>query len=115
SAAGATTTTAAGGSAKAANVSTGGATDVGVTDTQINLGWVGTLTGPVPGIFRGALVGTNAFLNYQNSKGGVMGRQLKLLPGGDALDSGQNRAADLQWKDQVFSFVGSFPIRDGGG
>src|SRR5436190_4403183 len=110
-----TTTAAASAGANTANASTGGATDVGVTASQINLGWVGTLTGPVPGIFRGALVGTEAFLNYQNSKGGVMGRQLKLLPGDDALDSGKNRAAHLQLKDKVFSFVGSFSVNDDGG
>src|SRR4051794_36381241 len=102
-----------GGAAKAA--SNGGATDVGVTATEMRLGWVGTLTGPVPGIFRGALVGTEAFINYQNSKGGLMGRQLKLLPADDSLDSGKNRAAYLSLKDKVFSFVGSFSIVDDGG
>jgi ABC-type branched-subunit amino acid transport system substrate-binding protein len=95
--------------------SAGGATDVGVTPTEINLGWVGTLTGPVPGIFRGALVGTQAWINYQNSQGGLMGRQLKLIPGDDSLDSGKNRAAHLALKDKVFSFVGSFSINDDGG
>jgi ABC-type branched-subunit amino acid transport system substrate-binding protein len=102
-----------GGAAQAA--STGGASDVGVTATEMRLGWVGTLTGPVPGIFRGALVGTEAFINYQNSKGGLMGRQLKLLPADDSLDSGKNRAAYLSLKDKVFSFVGSFSIVDDGG
>src|SRR5687768_10582387 len=58
-----------GGSANQTGGSTGGATDVGVTADTINLGWVGTLTGPVPGIFRGALVGTQAYVNYQNSIG----------------------------------------------
>jgi ABC-type branched-subunit amino acid transport system substrate-binding protein len=95
--------------------SAGGATDVGVTASEIRLGWVGTLTGPVPGIFRGALVGTQAWINYQNSQGGLMGRQLRLVPADDALDSGKNRAAHLQLKDKVFSFVGSFSITDDGG
>lgn len=95
--------------------SAGGATDVGVTASEMRLGWVGTLTGPVPGIFRGALVGTQAWINYQNSQGGLMGRQLRLVPADDALDSGKNRAAHLQLKDKVFSFVGSFSITDDGG
>jgi ABC-type branched-subunit amino acid transport system substrate-binding protein len=111
-AAGATPTTAA---AQAAQASRGGATDVGVTADEIRLGWVGTLTGPVPGIFRGALAGTQAWVNYQNSQGGLMGRRLKLIPGDDALDSGKNRAAHLQLKDKVFAFVGSFSINDDGG
>jgi branched-chain amino acid transport system substrate-binding protein len=100
---------------RSAQTSSGGATDVGVTPTEIDLGWVGTLTGPVPGIFRGALAGTQAWINYQNSQGGLMGRRLKLIPGDDALDSGKNRAAHLQLKDKVFAFVGSFSINDDGG
>jgi len=112
-------TTAAGGAASAtpaaATRSSGGATDVGVTANEIRLGWVGTLTGPVPGIFRGALVGAQAWVNYQNSQGGLMGRKLTLIPADDALDSGKNRAAHLQLKDKVFSFVGSFSINDDGG
>ena len=108
---------AAGGAAAGGNAATskGGATDVGVTATEMDLGWVGTLTGPVPGIFRGAFVGTQAWINYQNSQGGLMGRKLKLIPGDDSLDSGKNRAAHLQLKDKVFSFVGSFSISDDGG
>ena len=111
---GATATTVASGGG-AANVSKGGATDVGVTANEMRLGWVGTLTGPVPGIFRGALVGTQAWINYQNSLGGLMGRQLKLIPADDSLDSGKNRAGHLSLKDKVFSFVGSFSINDDGG
>src|SRR4030095_5029227 len=95
--------------------STGGASDTGVTATEIRVGWVGTLSGPVPGLFRGALIGTNAFFNYLNSQGGLMGRQVKVLPADDALDSGKNRAAHLQLKDKVFSFVGSFSVNDDGG
>lgn len=104
-----------GAAANQTGASTGGATDVGVTADTINLGWVGTLTGPVPGIFRGALVGTQAFVRYQNSIGGVMGRRLNLIPGDDSLDSGKNRAAHLALKDKVFAFVGSFSINDDGG
>jgi branched-chain amino acid transport system substrate-binding protein len=115
-AAGATSTTAAGNpGARANTASLGGATDVGITDSEIRLGWVGTLTGPVPGLFRGALVGTNAFFNYQNSQGGIMGRQVKVISGDDSMDSGKNRAAHLGLKDKVFAFVGSFSINDDGG
>ncbi|HWG74688.1 MAG TPA: hypothetical protein VG184_11615, partial [Acidimicrobiales bacterium] len=56
----------------------GGATDVGVTPNSITVGNISTLTGPVPGLFAGAVNGTDAFLAYQNSQGGVFGRQLKL-------------------------------------
>jgi ABC-type branched-subunit amino acid transport system substrate-binding protein len=93
----------------------GGATDVGVTASEIKVGWVGTLTGPVPGLFRGALIGTQAFTAYQNSQGGLFGRRIRVVPADDALDSGKNRAGHLQLKDQVFAFVGSFSVVDDGG
>lgn len=103
------------GGAPAAVRSVGGATDVGVTATEIRIGNVSTLTGPVPGLFRGALIGTQAFAAYQNSRGGLFGRQLRVLSGDDQLDSGKNRAAHLQLKDQVLAFVGSFSVSDDGG
>jgi ABC-type branched-subunit amino acid transport system substrate-binding protein len=93
----------------------GGATDVGVTANEIKVGWVGTLTGPVPGLFRGALIGTQAFMAYQNSQGGLYGRRIRVVPADDALDSGKNRAGHLQLKDQVLAFVGSFSVNDDGG
>jgi ABC-type branched-subunit amino acid transport system substrate-binding protein len=91
----------------------GGATDVGVTPTQISVGNVATLSGPVPGLFRGALVGTQAFFAYQNSKGGLYGRQFKVISGDDNFDTGKNRSAHKAIKDQVFAFVGSFSLFDG--
>jgi ABC-type branched-subunit amino acid transport system substrate-binding protein len=93
----------------------GGATDVGLSATEMKLGWVGTLTGPVPGLFRGALIGAQAAAAYQNSRGGLFGRSVKVVAGDDSLDSGKNRAAHLQLKDQVFAFVGSFSVNDDGG
>jgi ABC-type branched-subunit amino acid transport system substrate-binding protein len=113
--AGATTGGATGGSAPGAARSVGGATDIGVTASEIRIGNVSTLTGPVPGLFRGALIGTQAFAAYQNSRGGLFGRQLRVLSGDDQLDSGKNRAAHLQLKDQVLAFVGSFSVSDDGG
>lgn len=104
-----------GGASAASGCSGGGSSDVGVTGNEIKLGNVSTLTGPVPGLFRGALVGTQAFAAYVNSQGGICGRKLTVVPGDDALDSGKNRAAHLQLKDQVFSFVGSFSVSDDGG
>jgi ABC-type branched-subunit amino acid transport system substrate-binding protein len=93
----------------------GGATDIGLSATELKVGWVGTLSGPVPGLFRGALVGTQAAMAYQNSLGGVFGRKLKVQVADDAFDSGRNRAGHLQLKDSVFSFVGSFSVNDDGG
>jgi ABC-type branched-subunit amino acid transport system substrate-binding protein len=90
----------------------GGATDVGVTATTITLGNVSTLTGPVPGVFEGAVIGTQAGLAYINSLGGIYGRQLKLSVRDDQFDTGQNRAVTLDLLDKVFGFAGSFSSYD---
>jgi ABC-type branched-subunit amino acid transport system substrate-binding protein len=93
----------------------GGATDVGVTEDRIVLGNVSTLSGPVPGLFRGALVGAQAWAAMVNSQGGIDGRLIEIRSGDDALDSGRNKAAVLGMKDEVFAFVGSFSVTDDGG
>lgn len=93
----------------------GGATDVGVTDTEIFIGNVTTLSGPVPGLFAGALKGTQAGFAYQNSLGGLFGRQFRVKSGDDGFDAGKNRSAHKNLADEVFSFVGSFSLFDGAG
>jgi ABC-type branched-subunit amino acid transport system substrate-binding protein len=113
-ASGATATTVAGGGGAAAACS-GGATDVGVTGNSIQVGNVSTLTGPVPGLFEGAVVGTQAFIAYLNSQGGICGRQLKLKVGDDRFDQGEHRNQVIGQIPQVFSFLGSFSIYDDGG
>jgi ABC-type branched-subunit amino acid transport system substrate-binding protein len=93
----------------------GGNTDVGVTADKITLANVSLLTGPVPGLFKGAKDGTQAFFNYQNSLGGVCGRKLQLDPRDDQFDANQNKA---QYQDAIgkdFGFVGSFSVVDEGG
>ncbi|MEX2292647.1 MAG: ABC transporter substrate-binding protein [Acidimicrobiales bacterium] len=93
----------------------GGDTDVGVTVDKIILGNVSTLSGPVPGLFRGALVGAQAWAAMVNSKGGIDGRLIEVKSGDDALDTGRNKNAHKALKDLVFAFVGSFSVTDGGG
>jgi ABC-type branched-subunit amino acid transport system substrate-binding protein len=104
-----------GGAASSFAGDNGGATDIGVTADELRVGTVVTLTGPVPGLFRGALVGMQAWAAYQNSVGGIYGRNIRVLSGDDSLDSGKNRAAHLALKDKVFAFVGSFSVNDDGG
>ncbi|MBV8980989.1 MAG: ABC transporter substrate-binding protein [Acidimicrobiia bacterium] len=95
--------------------SQGGNTDVGVTSNSITLANVSLLTGPVPGLFKGAKDGTQAFFNYMNSQGGVCGRKLNLDARDDQFDVNQNKA---QYEDAIgkdFGFVGSFSVVDQGG
>src|SRR3954454_8291869 len=90
----------------------GGNTDIGVTGNSITASNVSILTGPVPGLFAGAFNGTDAFFQYQNSQGGVYGRQLKVLPRDDQFDCGQNKSLTDSDIPKVFAFVGSFSLFD---
>jgi ABC-type branched-subunit amino acid transport system substrate-binding protein len=121
-ASGATATTVAGGSAGAATGAAGaaaapaggngGATDVGVTADSVLLGNVSTLSGPVPGLFQGAVVGTQAVVAYENSKGGLFGRKFKLDARDDQFDTGQNRSSTTELAAKAFAMVGSFSLYD---
>jgi ABC-type branched-subunit amino acid transport system substrate-binding protein len=90
----------------------GGATDVGVTATSITVGNVSDLSGPVPGLFQGAVNGTEAYLAYVNSQGGIDGRQIKLQAADGQTDCTANQSAHASEIDDVFAFVGSFSLYD---
>ncbi|HWA67789.1 MAG TPA: ABC transporter substrate-binding protein [Mycobacteriales bacterium] len=90
----------------------GGSTDVGVTANQILLGNVSDLSGPQPGLFQSAVNGTNAYIAYINSLGGIYGRQLKI----DVADSQTSCEGDRNGIDEeigkVFAFAGSASLND---
>src|SRR5437868_10769613 len=90
----------------------GGATDVGVTPTSISAANVSILSGPVPGLFKGAENGTDAFFAYQNSQGGVYGRKLNLAQLDDQFDCGINKSLTEANASKLFAFVGSFSLYD---
>ena len=104
-----------GASASGGPVDNGGATDVGVTATEIRIGNVSTLSGPVPGLFQGAVVGTLAYAAYQNSLGGIHGRMLKVDVRDDGLDTGNNRAQTKDLVARDFALAGSVSVNDAGG
>ena len=91
---------------------TGGATDIGVTADTVTIGNVSTLSGPVPGLFRGAVIGTQAAVAHQNSQGGIHGRRVKLEVRDDQLDAAQNKAVTVDLLDEVFAFAGSIGVYD---
>jgi ABC-type branched-subunit amino acid transport system substrate-binding protein len=73
---------------------------------------IATIGGIVPGLFKGALVGTDAYLAYQNSLGGLDGRKFKLLSGDDQFECSLNQSETQQFLSQVIAFVGSFSLQD---
>jgi ABC-type branched-subunit amino acid transport system substrate-binding protein len=101
--------------AEACRPDNSGTFDPGLSATAIHFGNVSTVGGPVPGIFKGARDGANAFFQYQNALGGVCGRKLSLDFQDDGLDASQNQQAYQNLIPKVFGFVGSFSVVDEGG
>jgi ABC-type branched-subunit amino acid transport system substrate-binding protein len=87
----------------------------GVTPSTITIGNVSTVTGPVAGLFTSARLGVQAFVDYQNSIGGVCGRKLTLHSGDDNMEQAQNSTTVQSIAGQVLSFVGNFSAADDGG
>jgi Periplasmic binding protein len=73
---------------------------------------VATIGGIRPGLFKGALVGTDAYLAYQNSLGGLDGRKFKLLSGDDQFSCSQNQSQTQALLSRVIAFTGSFSLQD---
>lgn len=106
SSSGTTATTSAGGGG-------GGSTSSpGVTATSVTVGQVDDISAPVPGLFKGAKDGTQAYFDYVNSTGGVFGRKVVL----DARDSDfQGGTVTSATADQIkndFALVGGFSLLD---
>lgn len=103
----------AGGGATNENCS-GGASDTGVTDSEIKVASIVTASGPLPGATEGAYRGAAAYLAKTNAEGGVCGRQITLLKGDDGLDPQRARGEFLRLEPNVLAFVGSFAVADSG-
>ncbi len=87
----------------------------GITPTEIHIGTIQDISGPVPGLFQTALDGMKAWVAYQNSRGGLDGRRIVL----DAYDAGLNptkfQQAMAQACAQDFALVGVESTVDGAG
>lgn len=90
----------------------GGATAVGVTANSITVGTVATLSGPVPGLFQGAVAGVKAYFAYVNSQGGLYGRALRVDAKDDAFSCSTNKNVTAQAIKDDFALVGSFTVFD---
>jgi len=92
----------------------GSANGPGVSSSEIDVGAVTTETGPVPGLFQGAIYGDQAFASYINSLGGICGRKLVYKIADDDLDASQNATAAQSLAGSVMAFVGGFSGVDQG-
>jgi len=93
----------------------GGGSGPGLTSDSITIGTVATITGPVPGLFQGAVTGVEAYANYINSQGGINGRKLVVKSLDDGFSCAQEASQVTQALPNVFAFVGSFTLNDGCG
>lgn len=92
-----------------------GSTSPGVSDDEIVIGNVSTISGPIAGFGQTGVNAVKAFANYINSLGGVCGRQVRVATGDDRLDPGANRSETERLGDEVFAFVGDTTVVDDGG
>jgi ABC-type branched-subunit amino acid transport system substrate-binding protein len=89
------------------------ASTTGVTKNSVTVGNVSIVSGPVPGLFEGASIGTKAYFDYINStKGGVNGRKLAVNGTDDAFSGETNRTETQDAVASDFGLVGSFSLFD---
>jgi branched-chain amino acid transport system substrate-binding protein len=92
-----------------------GSSDVGVTPTAITIGNVTGLTGVLPNNFNQGPESVQALFASVNARGGICGRQLKLVVEDDGQDASRNAADIADLVPKVFAFVGSMSDADNGG
>ncbi|MCW2674324.1 MAG: hypothetical protein JWP14_2913 [Frankiales bacterium] len=91
--------------AKGGGGTTGG--DHGLTGTPIKIGNVVDLTGPIPGLFKGAREATEAYVEKINSSGGLDGHPVQLVTGDSQTTCNGATAAWGSVMPQVQAMVGS--------
>src|ERR1019366_1734260 len=82
----------------------------GVTTNSVTVGNVSTLS--LGGLFKGAVVGTQAYFDYVNSTGGVHGRKLNIDSADDGFTGATNKQATQNAINNDFALVGSFSLED---
>jgi len=87
----------------------------GVSDKEIAVGSVSSLSGPVPGIGASAAAGARAYVAYLNANGGVCGRKIVLREADDGTDNGRYRAVVGELGPKVLGLTGGFGAGDVGG
>ena len=84
----------------------------GVTATEIKLGTIATVSGPVPGLFQKSADTMDAFAQYINSQGGIDGHKLVIVHMDDAYDCVTYTSDIQKLSTEVFALVGSFSVED---
>jgi ABC-type branched-subunit amino acid transport system substrate-binding protein len=85
----------------------------GITKTTITVGQIDDLSQPVPGLFKAAEDGTQAYFNYINSQGGVDGRKIELDTKDSTFNSATVTSEAQAMVNSDFAMVGGFSLLDG--
>ena len=106
-----TTTTSGGSGASGRSIPASAYSDhTGITATSIRVGNVSTLA--LGGLFKGALVGTEAYADYVNSTGGVNGRKIIVDSADDQYTGTGNKEATQNAVSTDAALVGGFSTFD---
>ena len=106
-----TTTAAAGGGSTTSKIPASAFSDhTGITANSVSVGNVSTLS--LGGLFKGAVVGTQAYADYVNSTGGIHGRKITVDSADDSFSGATNKQATQNAITHDFSLVGSFSLED---
>lgn len=100
-------TACAGGSDTASKGATSGTSDHGLTGTPVKIGNVVDLTGPIPGLFKGAREATEAYVEKINSSGGLNGRPVEMVTADSQTSCNGATAAWGEVMPKVEAMVGS--------
>jgi branched-chain amino acid transport system substrate-binding protein len=93
----------------------GGSSAAGVTATTVTIGYLASETGAAASSYVGTEKAVEAAFDYQNAKGGVDGRKLKLIVADDGSTAAGNlHAAQSLVSDGVFGIIDTSPYDYGG-
>jgi ABC-type branched-subunit amino acid transport system substrate-binding protein len=87
----------------------------GVSPSEIRVGSISSLSGPVPGLGSSSAAAARAYVAYRNSTGGVCGRRIVLREADDGTDNGRYRSIVNELGPQVLGLAGGFAFGDVGG
>jgi ABC-type branched-subunit amino acid transport system substrate-binding protein len=82
----------------------------GISAKTVRVGNVSTLA--IGGLFKGALVGTEAYADYVNSTGGINGRKIVVDSADDQFTGAGNKQATQNAIAKDFALVGGFSLQD---
>ena len=84
----------------------------GVTDGQLTIGAISSVSGPVPGLGASAAAAVRAYVAFRNATGGVCGRELVLREADDGTDISRYRTVLRELNPHVVGIGGGFAVGD---